>query len=291
MLKVDLFRLEELKREGSLVEYVCRSPDKTPLLVPAGHHIGCNTWESFLSVEPIVWRVLPATFDRTIGWLERRHPHKNLGATVQTHRARSRKQAPPMPSPTDRNLTALPSKAVNPPRRDRTAVHRGAPSDARLVERVHDHLALYRTPVHLAHTRSTSAKHRIRHEIRHTAALAGRRPRQSVANGRLRHMLIGYAHVSKADGSQSLDLQRDALQAATTAAGSSRCRKPRCGWPRPQWPTVTRPCPHSALNSGSPPWPASACCIRSSHLDQDVAELGVDASFELVFMPERDEES
>ena len=110
-----------------------------------------------------------------------------------------------MPSPTDRNLTALPSKAVNPPQRDRTAVHRGAPSDARLVERDHDHLALYRTPVHLAHTRSTSAKHRIRHEIRHTAALAGRRPRQSVANGRLRHMLIGYARVSKTDGSQSLD--------------------------------------------------------------------------------------
>ena len=27
-------------------------------------------------------------------------------------------------------------------------------------------------------------------------------------------MLIGYARVSKADGSQSLDLQRDALQAA-----------------------------------------------------------------------------
>ena len=27
-----------------------------------------------------------------------------------------------------------------------------------------------------------------------------------VANGRLRHMLIGYARVSKTDGSQSLDL-------------------------------------------------------------------------------------
>ena len=35
-----------------------------------------------------------------------------------------------------------------------------------------------------------------------------------VANGRLRHMLIGYARVSKTDGSQSLDLQRDALRAA-----------------------------------------------------------------------------
>ena len=38
--------------------------------------------------------------------------------------------------------------------------------------------------------------------------------RQPVANGRLRHRRIGYARVSKADGSQSLDLQRDALWAA-----------------------------------------------------------------------------
>ena len=45
-------------------------------------------------------------------------------------------------------------------------------------------------------------------------ALAGGRPRPHVPNDRLRHMLIGYARVSKADGSQSLDLQRDALQAA-----------------------------------------------------------------------------
>ena len=29
-------------------------------------------------------------------------------------------------------------------------------------------------------------------------------------------MRIGYVHVSKADGSQSLDLQRDALRAART---------------------------------------------------------------------------
>ena len=36
----------------------------------------------------------------------------------------------------------------------------------------------------------------------------------SFANVRLRHMLIGYARVSKADGSQPLDLQRDALIAA-----------------------------------------------------------------------------
>ena len=39
-------------------------------------------------------------------------------------------------------------------------------------------------------------------------------PRPHVVNERLRHILIGDARVSKADGSQSLDLQRDALQAA-----------------------------------------------------------------------------
>ena len=32
-------------------------------------------------------------------------------------------------------------------------------------------------------------------------------------------MLIGYARVSKADGSQSLDLQRDALDTTTAAVG------------------------------------------------------------------------
>ena len=64
------------------------------------------------------------------------------------------------------------------------------------------------------HTRLTSARHRIRHGIRHAAALVRRRHFQPVANDRLRHMLIGCARVSKADGSQSLDLQRDALQAA-----------------------------------------------------------------------------
>ncbi len=39
-------------------------------------------------------------------------------------------------------------------------------------------------------------------------------PPPSFTNERLRQMLIGYARVSKADGSQSLDLQRDALLAA-----------------------------------------------------------------------------
>ena len=41
-----------------------------------------------------------------------------------------------------------------------------------------------------------------------------------VANGRLRHILISYARVSKADGSQSLDLQRAALRAAGVDAGN-----------------------------------------------------------------------
>ena len=42
-------------------------------------------------------------------------------------------------------------------------------------------------------------------------------PPATVANVRLRQLLIGYARVSKADGSQSLDLQRDALLAAGVA--------------------------------------------------------------------------
>ena len=45
---------------------------------------------------------------------------------------------------------------------------------------------------------------------------------ESVANDRLRHRLIGDARVSKADGSQSLGLQRDALRAVglLTRAGT-----------------------------------------------------------------------
>ena len=65
----------------------------------------------------------------------------------------------------------------------------------------------------------TYARPGIRHGIRHTVARAGRRPRSRVPNDRLRHMLIGYARVSKADGSQSLALQRDARQAAGVDAG------------------------------------------------------------------------
>ena len=56
---------------------------------------------------------------------------------------------------------------------------------------------------------STYARHRIRHVIRHTEALAERCHRPCIANEGLRYMPIGYARVSKADGPQSLDLQRD----------------------------------------------------------------------------------
>ena len=40
------------------------------------------------------------------------------------------------------------------------------------------------------------------------------------ANDRLGDMLLGYMRVSKADGSQVLDLQRDALLAAGVEAGA-----------------------------------------------------------------------
>ena len=66
--------------------------------------------------------------------------------------------------------------------------------------------------------RSTSARHRIRHGIRHTAARAGRHPCPCITNGRLRHILIGSARVSKADGSQSLD-----STAACARSGRATC--------------------------------------------------------------------
>ena len=52
-------------------------------------------------------------------------------------------------------------------------------------------------------------------------------PLGSVANERLRYMRIGDARVSKADGSQSLDLQRDALWAeGSTPATSTTMSRP-----------------------------------------------------------------
>ena len=53
-------------------------------------------------------------------------------------------------------------------------------------------------------------------------------PLGRVANDRLRYMLIGYARVSKTDGSQSLDLQRDALRTeGIDAVNQLRLRRPR----------------------------------------------------------------
>ena len=73
---------------------------------------------------------------------------------------------------------------------------------------------LHQNPLRAILYRSTYARHRIRHGIRHTQALAGRCHRPYVSNERLRCMRIGYARVSKTDGSHSLDLQCDALRAA-----------------------------------------------------------------------------
>ena len=77
---------------------------------------------------------------------------------------------------------------------------------------------------------STSTRHRMRHGIRHAAALAWRRFRPCVANGRLRHRLIGSARVSTAAGSQLLALPCDALQTAATRDLSSPGRRSWCGW-------------------------------------------------------------
>ncbi len=51
-------------------------------------------------------------------------------------------------------------------------------------------------------------------------------PRRDVLNVRLRHMLIGYARVSKTGGSHSLDLQRDALGTRRRQRGQ-RLPRPR----------------------------------------------------------------
>ena len=63
--------------------------------------------------------------------------------------------------------------------------------------------------------RSTYARNRIRHGIRHTEAPSCGRLRTNVSKEGLRYMRIGYARVSKAAGCQLLDLQRDALREAS----------------------------------------------------------------------------
>ena len=122
-----------------------------------------------------------------------------------------------------------------------------------------------RTVLRAMRVRSTSARHRIRHGIRHTAVRAGRRPCPSVANDRLRHMLIGYARVSKADGSQSLDLQRAALRAAGNA-------KPR---------TTPKPTPTRSLKPSKRLWTRRSReprCRHGRHVYIHVLELGLTAA-------------
>ena len=58
----------------------------------------------------------------------------------------------------------------------------------------------------------TYARHRIRHGIRHTAAVAGRGLRPRIANGRLRYMLISYA---------AADLMRTRLRGVEIAFGKA----------------------------------------------------------------------
>jgi DNA invertase Pin-like site-specific DNA recombinase len=56
-------------------------------------------------------------------------------------------------------------------------------------------------------------------------------------------MLIGYARVSKADGSQSLDLQHDALRATGVEQGNIyEDRASGLGMIGPVWPPVSNPC-------------------------------------------------
>ena len=89
---------------------------------------------------------------------------------------------------------------------------------------------LVRTVLRAMRVRSTSARHRIRHGLRDTATLAGRRPRPPVANERLRHLLIGYARVSTADGSQSLATSTPTSRSAS--ATTARDSTAAC-WARP----------------------------------------------------------
>ena len=78
---------------------------------------------------------------------------------------------------------------------------------------------LVNTGLRATRVRSTSARQKIGHGVRHTPARAGRRPRPCVANDCLRHMPIDSARVSKADGSQSLEVPAE---------------RRRCSGPRPR---------------------------------------------------------
>ena len=75
--------------------------------------------------------------------------------------------------------------------------------------------------------RATYAIHRIRHGIRQTAVRAGRRPCPSVPNGRLRHMLIGYAVSTGRHSRLTGGRLPVAGPVARRAAGRGRRRRPR----------------------------------------------------------------
>ena len=77
-----------------------------------------------------------------------------------------------------------------------------------------------------------------------TAPAAPRGGGPCVANGRLRHTLISYAHVSKTDGSQLQDLQRD-------ACGHRRRGQPL---PRPRFRRPRRPAGTRQLPARPPGW-------------------------------------
>ena len=78
--------------------------------------------------------------------------------------------------------------------------------------------------------RSTFTRHRTRHGIRHTAARAWRRFRPCVANGRLRHVLIGYARVSKPPGAALYHRRAsDDVVISTIRSDCSRLERPLPG--------------------------------------------------------------
>ena len=74
------------------------------------------------------------------------------------------------------------------------------------------------------HTRSTSARHRIRHGIRHAVARTGRRLCPYVANGRLRHRRIGDSGRSGRLGVPQL---RPAVRARPARRGGPCGSRPR----------------------------------------------------------------
>ena len=104
----------------------------------------------------------------------------------------------------------------------------------------------------------------MRHGIRHAAARAERGLRPCTANGRLRHMLIGYASVSKADGSQPLDQQRDARRATCVPASSAPAsRQPRGSCQSRRSGPPPRTCPIQQYHRRGDVGPRPQSCARA----------------------------